>query len=755
MKKNNRGSAFVMVLVILGIVGILAAVCLWLSLVSYQMKLTDVKVKNNFYSAESVLDQICVGLQGDVSEAYQKAYNKIIVNYPEMNDAQRQSVFDSQFKRELTERLRTPGSTDWTYNLTKLKEYVYEELRNGTGTAKAEIAAVYNDASNDTMGKLVPYDDCIVLEAIEVTYTDKENFSTIIQTDIVLKAPELSFEVGGTISDTFAYSIVGNSGVAVESSAPISIKGSVYAGLGDTLEKTSLSLKGNVSFSNLKYLVSEGNADISMGTKMTVAPQSQFWAGNIVVDGNSETDVRLQGETYVADDLTLKGTSPKVTLGVSIAGSEVSGRYIGFGTNKIDPSKSSAIILNGTNSKLDMEHLKELLIGGYSYINTSKGPAVEKIQNQDVAMGESIAVKGNQVSYLIPPECIWVKNGTTTAKYNSNPITYHEYLEMYDELSAKDAKPDLGYTEVDGSIISTKLGKTLNDYLLPEQNINSIVRKVFVPYGGNGDGLVYYYINLSPEYAAKYSADYYHSVESANSSDKKRLEMYTDFYTDSIKVNGSSSLYTAGNYTLYDKDADSNMEFNTSVTESISNTLISYNDSFEAIVRTLEPKGSNLNSVTKANKAYGNLIDEDKLKDAVSTQNPKVITVGTGDDTLEAVLYNGNYEYDSSKSDHIALIICTGDVKVTKEFTGTIIAKGKIEIINCNVNSNNGERMKSLLAAPIPDMTDTAIYNIFKEGSSYVMGSGGGTGGSTMGIGNVPYSDIITYQNWQKKDSRK
>ena len=63
--------------------------------------------------------------------------------------------------------------------------------------------------------------------------------------------------------------------------------------------------------------------------------------------------------------------------------------------------------------------------------------------------------------------------------------------------------------------------------------------------------------------------------------------------------------------------------------------------------------------------------------------------------------------------------------------------------------------MKSLLAAPIPDMTDTAIYNIFKEGSSYIMGSGGGTGGSTMGIGNVPYSDIITYQNWQKKDSRK
>ena len=104
MKKNNKGSAFVMVLVILAIVGILAAVALWVSLVNYQMKLTDINVKNNFYSAESVLDQICVGLQTDVSEAYQTAYNKTIVNYSLMSDEQRKSLFEAQFKMALKKK---------------------------------------------------------------------------------------------------------------------------------------------------------------------------------------------------------------------------------------------------------------------------------------------------------------------------------------------------------------------------------------------------------------------------------------------------------------------------------------------------------------------------------------------------------------------------------------------------------------------------------------------------------------------------
>ena len=55
---NDKGSALVTVIVACAVIGLLAVVSLWASLINYQMKITDTKVKSNFYSAESVLDQI-------------------------------------------------------------------------------------------------------------------------------------------------------------------------------------------------------------------------------------------------------------------------------------------------------------------------------------------------------------------------------------------------------------------------------------------------------------------------------------------------------------------------------------------------------------------------------------------------------------------------------------------------------------------------------------------------------------------------
>lgn len=64
MKRNdNRGASFVMVVVAMAIVAVLAVTVLWIALMNLQMKVTDEKNTDNFYSAEGVLDQICTGLQ--------------------------------------------------------------------------------------------------------------------------------------------------------------------------------------------------------------------------------------------------------------------------------------------------------------------------------------------------------------------------------------------------------------------------------------------------------------------------------------------------------------------------------------------------------------------------------------------------------------------------------------------------------------------------------------------------------------------
>lgn len=747
MKKNNKGSAFVMVLVILAIVGILAAVALWVSLVNYQMKLTDIKVKDNFYSAESVLDQISVGLQKDVSDAYQKAYQKVVVNYASMSDTQRQAVFDAQFKKELRDMLK--GTADKTYKLAHLTDYVYADWLTDTTYPYAKIEAVTDGTLAVGNGHMVTYDTHILLKGIAVTYTDAEGYTSKIQTDISLKVPDLKFTSTSSMPDTFGYSIVGDSGVMVVGNS--NITGSVYAGLGEGTmppDRVSLSINGNVSFSNLQYLISEGTAKIAQANNvLSVSEGSQFWAENIVVEGASTAN--LEGETYVADDLTLKGTKPKVKLGKAIAGSDISGRYVGFGTSKDDPSKSSAMILNGKESSLDMSNLRELLLGGYSYIRTSALDSLDPSKvNNNVSMGESVAIKGGQMAYLVPPECIAVEHATNTSMYHSNPITYEEYAKMFD---ATTGAPLAEYTEIDENLVVESVGKALKDYMDPGETVENIVSRVFVPSGSNS-GLVYYYINLKPEKAAIYYGDY-----NAH-ADLTKLKLYTDFYTDKIQVKeNSSAIYTAGNYTLFD---GTEMTVNQSMSASIADTLIEYTDSFAALIHTLAPNPGNLTTETRAKKAFSNLINMTKFNEVVPTNGKVVVSIVDAADPaageMQAILVDGNYTYNSTEdpTGKVALIIATGNVSIDKNYTGTIIAKGKIQVNGWNVSSKDGEQMKKVLAATIPGHADVSVYNIFNEGAGYITGEGaGGVGGATdtIGVDSIPYADIITFKNWRKQ----
>lgn len=737
MKKNNKGSAFVMVLVILAIVGILAAVALWVSLVNYQMKLTDINVKNNFYSAESVLDQICVGLQTDVSEAYQTAYNKTIVNYSLMSDEQRKNLFEAQYKIALKKKLQPSGAaeSDLTYDLKHLTDYVYGDLLDSSTLPYAQINVASSFvAPNGVDGRMDTFESNIVLRGIEVTYTDEKGYTSIIQTDLSLSVPEMKYVTAESMPDTFGYSIVGNKGVQINSNSLIS--GSMYAGKTGNADNVSLRLNGNVTFSNLQYLISNGTTEVTAGAT-TVPSGCQLWTDNIVV--NSSSQANLLGETYVADDLTLKGANPKVKLGAALEGSQVGGKYIGFGISKEKASESSAIILNGTDSVLDMENLRELVLGGYAYINTSTIDSKESLKNNDVAMGESIAIKGGQIAYLLPPECIAVSNVTKESVYFSNPITYAEYQKIHEADKAP------SYTEVDGTIYSKKLGKKLNDYLTPGQNLSEIVSKVFVPSGDN-DGLVYYYINLSPERARDYFVDY-----NVN-ADLTKLNLYTDFYTDKIQVKTDSSVvYTAGNYTLYDeKEKEAILRGPSSL--NMEDSSLEYRDIYQALCCTLSANVHGLTAETSGKSAFENIINETNLTSVVSSGGEKVITYNDPvEGEYKIVIVDGNYTYDASKDpdQKIALIISTQDVIVNQNYCGTIIAKGNILINSVNVDSQEGERMKKILATKIPGTADLAVYNLFNEGANYLIGSSEAEG--NVDLGSIPYSDVITYQNWTTK----
>lgn len=113
-RKDNRGASFVMVIVAMAIVAILAVTILWIALANLQMKTTDEKNTDNFYSAEGVLDQICTGLEGDMSAAYTEGYSKVMQSYKtkgnaDINEANRQASFVNTYVAALRSRLVDPG----------------------------------------------------------------------------------------------------------------------------------------------------------------------------------------------------------------------------------------------------------------------------------------------------------------------------------------------------------------------------------------------------------------------------------------------------------------------------------------------------------------------------------------------------------------------------------------------------------------------------------------------------------------------
>ena len=199
---NDKGSALVTVIVACAVIGLLAVVSLWASLINYQMKITDTKVKSNFYSAESVLDQICVGLQSNVSDAYNKAYTTTMQKYSALSEDERNNMFIREYVENICLALKSTTVGDRNYNMSLLKSYVDSSLLDNTTYPYAEITSLTaSDDSGD--GLMSTYDTGVVLKGIKVVFVDDEGFSSVIETDISLNIPEMKFVTAEDMPDTF------------------------------------------------------------------------------------------------------------------------------------------------------------------------------------------------------------------------------------------------------------------------------------------------------------------------------------------------------------------------------------------------------------------------------------------------------------------------------------------------------------------------------------------------------------------------
>ena len=788
-KRRNRGSSIVIVIIAMAMIGILATTLLWMSYINYKIKVNDIRNKNSFYSAEMVMEQIVAGLQKEASDSVAVAYQEVLSNWDDLqSESNRYSSFASTYLDTLVKHLRDADKGDGYYKRDILKGYVDSTVWDHVNQTAWDNGT---DDTDETKKKPPVMElvngNSLILRNVFVSYMDEDRLS-IVSTDLCLDVPEIVFTQSGSIDELYNYILIGNQGISLEaSSGQVTADGSIYAGTDDkgkggiTINKAS-----TLAINNGRYVISKGEIDvIGPGAGLIVRDVketgSSVYAKNLDLQSGT---ISFDSKTYIANDLTLAGNGSKATLTKEYYGYGISTES-GIGDSKTDQENSSAIIINGQNSTVNMSGVNTLMLAGRAYIgtNTTKKELdqnAEAVANGDAAkknekavlMGESITVKGGQIAYLVPTECLGVYNGETLI--GQNPVTQDVATKI------QTYKNDYGenFKEVDFTRAVSRLGGlSLSSFGVTDMDH---IRKVSTQYVGGGTeskSLTYYYLVMDAENAAKYYQTYY-----LNGSNKETIDQYFKKYATGGIVLGDytseqNSYTILGNALVSDALSQSGVSLLAS-TATTSNTMTTeevYQKSGE-IANVYKGLTTNLSEDGASASSFQNVFESVIRKEIVtknadgSETSESIVNYlmhnGTGgtmefttDDGLKGIITASDYalSYATSGASNIRLIVSLGDITIDRNFTGLAIAKGTITINGAVSNGaaslkrNKMDLYKVLNATTGAEGDTMTPMGFFVNGETSL--SEGAQESPTDDAGNldIDYTEIVRYMNWEKR----
>ena len=792
-RTDNRGSAIVLVIIAIAMIGILASTIMWAAYVNYMIKCADIRNKNSFYSSETVVEQIMAGMQHEASAAISLSYQETMQNWggtKKEDEDRRFSTFTTSFLDALIASLKDTSKGSGFYDRDVLKSYVDADL-----FARVDLAEWDNPEYPSQMELI--NNSTLVLRNIRVSFTDENGYVSIVNTDICIDVPKLVFYQDPNIDYLYEYALIGNTGIETKNgSGSTIIDGSIYAG-NDGIDDGGIvvNMASSLTVQNGELVISKGDITVNGPTagfmvRSISGSDNKVYAGGLNI--NSGT-LSLDSKTYVANDLILSGTGSTATL---------TKEYYGFGSSvntgidfnpaddstKVAADKSSAILINGKSATIDMSGITKLLLAGRAYIGqqrTTGSTIDEAYKSQPILMGESIAVKGDQVAYLVPAECIGIlnKDGETKTVIGQNPLN----KKLVADMGTYSATYGTDFAEVDFYKPIYKLGgKSLSDFGVAD---NNHIRKVYAQYNSIDDDnklLLYYYLVMDEANAAEYFVQYYDF-----NTNKESLDNYFNKYASggiilgdydaentqytilgnsivSGAITGSSTLYTEVAQSLeegtgYQESSENAEEINNAWSKTEAQAMAAeISAKYDSLCKDLTEDasaGSNQN-------VFKSIIREDMLRQYF-IDHPELggVLVFTTDDGYKAVLTNkDNYTptdnnirlivaIDGNYNPHDAdSVVDEGNVTINSNFTGMIIAQGKITIGNNVAISRDKTNVYRVINTPLSD-TDAQIAMDF-----FVNGSGMLTNEVTevskvdaSGTLDINLSQIVRYSNWIKK----
>lgn len=168
--KDQRGSALVTVMIMVGFISILATTLMYVSGMNYRMKVADNKIKTSFYNTEESVDEIRANVVILVSETMKEVYPEMMASMgSSINQADVQVTFQNIFYRKLNK---------------KLSQYV---ATIPTGSDK-----IFKNPDGNAFA-VVMVNDKIEIQNIIAEEKNSNGYTSKISTSIVIQAPEVDW----------------------------------------------------------------------------------------------------------------------------------------------------------------------------------------------------------------------------------------------------------------------------------------------------------------------------------------------------------------------------------------------------------------------------------------------------------------------------------------------------------------------------------------------------------------------------------
>lgn len=562
-KLNNAGSAMIMALTVIALISILGTMALSSALLNVKLREMNRKSDKNFYYLEIALDEI-------YAQTGRMAGNMLRDNYVQVMDNLYKEGFKTNdeaniwLKKGFVEALAGEDGFNLVLSGTEgsqeeSRENAAKKLKSFSDTIEEQSLAVSVDSVILETEEPIAADDGdvfpltgeekvytgLTLKGLRLVYRNPEDGTeSALTVDLKIKAPYVRFiNEGDALLD---YVLAANGGIDVN----VNGTGNTVNHFVGNIYGDSITISHSVAEMESGLIAAAGSLTVDRGGELTVWPgaasdaQSRIWADGILVNFASTLKAD-NASIFVKDDLTLSGDNNSVTL---------SGSYYGYGNEgdnrklkKETPDKSSAVIISGRGSRVDMTGLYSLLLAGRAYMRFDNTITDGRYV---YPMGESLAVKATQTIYLIPESAVTLLwNGKTEAA-GSNPVILPKEEDGYELTLKIQLSPENGggiaeyLIQVENPAAEDDAGKGIHIFG-PEPEESPVVPVIF-------NGKVYLYHNFESEgERRRYFTNYLE--ENASSFDA---------LLEKSKITGFGAEPDSGG--IYITDEDSGIQINTS-----------------------------------------------------------------------------------------------------------------------------------------------------------------------------------------------